>query len=145
MNIILDQNKLNGLSSNNFIHFINFQDDPRIEDDMGSKENITKNISRTNYWNLEGTVWYVGLQCSPDSKSTTPPCTGPYPNYTFTFTSLDGKHVYSVKTDSNGKFRVFLEPSSYITSGQGINKDVIVIQKDILYPSINIIVNSALE
>ena len=34
-----------------------------------------KYMSTRNDSNIEGTVWYMGLQCPPDSKSTVPPCT----------------------------------------------------------------------
>jgi hypothetical protein len=103
------------------------------------------NSSYNTNWKLEGTVWYVGLQCPPESKFSVPPCTGPYPDYEFIIKSSDGKNAYIVKTDSQGKFEIFLEPQSYIVVAQNTIKYNFTIQKDSQHPPINILINSDLE
>jgi len=84
---------------------------------MITLDNTNQSTSRPEEdgnWNLELTVYNVGLQCAPDSKFfKVPPCTGPYPNYNLTITTSDGKNI-CIKTNSNGKFKTLLKPGSYV-------------------------------
>jgi hypothetical protein len=100
----------------------NRNEDGSITKTTNSKiiEQVNQLNSNTNLsghvWNLEGTVQYVGKPCPPNSKFfTVPPCSGPYPNYEVIIYDEDGKRVISkIKTDSNGNFKAFLEPGSYL-------------------------------
>jgi hypothetical protein len=76
-------------------------------------------------WNLEVTVFNVGLQCERNSEFfKVPPCTGPYAGYNFTIEASDGKNI-SVKTDSNGKFKTLLKPGSYtITAAPSMKRAI---------------------
>jgi hypothetical protein len=66
-------------------------------------------------WNLEGNVYFRGNPCPPSAFSTTPPCSGLYPNYEIVIYSEDGKTVASkAKTDANGNFKTLLNTGNYI-------------------------------
>jgi hypothetical protein len=123
MSILLNQNNANEVFDNSSIQMKNKDNNSRDSNknnDKDIKENLMKYTSTGKNWNLEGTIWYLGKPCPPDSKSSVPPCNGPYPNYPLTIKSLDGKNITTLKTDLDGKFRIFLEPSSYIITAQNM-------------------------
>jgi|SRR5215211_172358 len=123
MSIILNSNNANELFDNANTQLKNIKDnnssDRNKNNSIDIKENLMEKISDNKNWNLEGTVWHIGLPCDQKSKFfSVPPCNGPYPNYQLTIKNLNGENISTVKTDLNGKFRIFLEPSSYIITAQ---------------------------
>ncbi len=63
---------------------------------------------------LTGTVYFAGLPCRPDNL-VSPPCDGPYPNYTLVIYAEDRRtEVARAVTDANGNYSVSLPPGEYV-------------------------------
>jgi hypothetical protein len=103
-------------------------------------------------WNLEGTVAYIGTDCNPESKFfAVPPCSGGYPKYKFEIFAQETKAKTTIETDSNGDFKILLEPGSYVinlpsvTDHSGKNFTSFTIQENNITRLDTLFVDSGLE
>ena len=64
---------------------------------------------------VEGKVMFEGSDCPPFSEKEIPPCSGPYSNFNISIYSVDkSKKITTIKTDSDGHYRIYLDPGTYI-------------------------------
>jgi hypothetical protein len=64
---------------------------------------------------LNGTVYFMGLECPPTGDKKTPPCSGPYPNYEILVYDEGGNNVIAkTKTNDKGEYFILLEPKNYV-------------------------------
>ena len=73
--------------------------------------------SKSDSWNLQGNIYFEGLNCNPKKTNiTVPPCGGRYPNYeVIVSSSKDCKSILSkTKSDQNGNYRMRLAPGNYV-------------------------------
>lgn len=64
---------------------------------------------------LNGFVYFMGLECNPEGIKKIPPCSGPYPNYEILIHDEDGKNLIAkTKTNDKGEYSISLEPGNYV-------------------------------
>jgi hypothetical protein len=76
--------------------------------------NESHSIEENRSWNVEGIVRYIGAICPPNIHNT-PPCDGPYPNYTIVVYKIPGEEIANkTTTNEKGYFRMLLAPGNYV-------------------------------
>jgi len=79
--------------------------------------------SKSDSWNLQGNIYFEGLNCNPKKTNiTVPPCSGRYPNYEVMVCSKDCKIIlFKTTSDQNGNFRMRLAPGNYVICPKSAN------------------------
>ena len=112
----------------------------QIVSDINIDKNQNDQKNYTDSGILQGIINFVGADCPPFSKKQTPPCSGPYPNFTIAIYSDDNekKMVATTQTDSNGNYHIMLKPGKYLIYASSDSPSTIDITKANVYEHITI-------
>ncbi len=118
----------------------------------GLKPEDEKGAQRKRQGTLEGTVYYLGIACTPQTYSgmeiKIPPCNGPYPNYEIVIYNEDGTtEIAKTVSSKDGRYHLSLDPGHYIIytpRGNGTKANSITIESRQTF-DLDLVVNPAIK